>query len=172
MRIRRYSIRTDQLLVKGCAGRPTFTARDPVDGAGGRSVVASRCRRAQSVGQLVRAPNLSGQIRTTRAKKKQKKYATEMVFVANCRVFHAAAVPVPVGRQLFRAQMDTVRTQQVPSRPGTVRRGVHAAAVRGVPPGPGRTETTVVHSPGQTRENRQFFPIKRTCAIRKYLFFC
>lgn len=74
-----------------------------------------------------------------------------MVFHAAGRRLHAAAVPRPVGRQLFRTQLDPVRAQQVPSRTRAVR-GTAAIAAAAVSVARGRGEKARVHSPGEKRE--------------------
>jgi len=71
-----------------------------------------------------------------------------MVFHAAGRRLHAVPVRRPVGRQLFRTQLDPVRAQQVPSR------AVRGAAAAAVPKARGRRQKARVHSPGETRRCR------------------
>jgi len=76
-----------------------------------------------------------------------------MVFYAAGRRLHAAAVRRPVGRQLFRTQLDPVRAQQVPSRTRAVRGAAAvAAAAAAAAVARGRGEKARVHSPGEKRE--------------------
>lgn len=69
-----------------------------------------------------------------------------MVFFAVGRVLHADPMSRPAGRQLLRAQLDPVRTQQVPSRATAVRRRGRSAVAVAVP------STADLRGPGKTRE--------------------
>jgi len=71
-----------------------------------------------------------------------------VVFHAVGRRLHAVPVRRPVGRKLFRTQLDTVRAQQVPSRTRAVRRAATAAVSKAR----GRSEKAIVHCTGETRE--------------------
>jgi len=75
-----------------------------------------------------------------------------MVFHAAGRRLHAFPVRRPVGRQLFRTQLDPVRAQQVPSRTRAVRRAAAAAVAVVVSKARGGCEKALVHCPGETRE--------------------
>jgi len=75
-----------------------------------------------------------------------------VVFRAAGRLRDAGAVRRPAGRQLFRAEPDPVRAQQVPpprTAAGRRRRRIEAAAAADV-----RAAATSarVHRPGETRE--------------------
>lgn len=73
---------------------------------------------------------------------------TAMVVFARGRVLHAVPVRRTVGRQLFRAQLDPVRTQQVPSRTAAVRLAAIVSGAAATVP------STRVHSTGKTRKTR------------------
>lgn len=77
-----------------------------------------------------------------------------MVFHAVGRRLHAVPVRRPVGRQLFRTQLDPVRAQQVPPRTTAVRRAAAVSKARG------RREKAIVHCPGETRET---FHVRYSC---------